>query len=77
MEQVKSLLIPKVRSGRIEEHFMISKYWGENIYRDYSAISKLFSEVEGIKIEQFFILQKTEKNKAAGLQWGDAEPNRF
>jgi AraC family transcriptional regulator len=63
VEQVKSLLIQKVQSGSVEEHFSISKYLGENIYKDYSAISRLFSEVEGITIEQFFILQKIEKTK--------------
>ena len=63
IEQVKSLLIQKVQSGSVEGHFSVSKYLGEHIYKDYSAISKLFSEVEGITIEQFFILQKIEKTK--------------
>ncbi|MFB9864881.1 helix-turn-helix domain-containing protein [Rufibacter immobilis] len=63
VEQVKSLLIQKVQSGRVEDHFTISKYLSENIYKDYSAVSKLFSEVVGITIEQFFILQKIEKTK--------------
>ncbi len=63
IEQVKNLLIQKVQSGNVEDHFSISKYIGENIYKDYSSISKLFSEVEGITIEQFFILHKIEKTK--------------
>jgi AraC family transcriptional regulator len=63
IEQVKSLLIQKVQSGNVEEHFSVSKYISDNIYKDYSSISKLFSEVEGITIEQFFILQKIEKTK--------------
>lgn len=63
IEKVKNLLIQKVQSGNIDEHFSISKYIGDNIYRDYSSISRLFSEVEGITIEQFFILQKIEKTK--------------
>jgi AraC-like DNA-binding protein len=63
VEQVKNLLIQKVQSGSVEEHFSVSKYLGEHIYKDYSAISRLFSEVEGITIEQFFILQKIEKTK--------------
>jgi AraC family transcriptional regulator len=63
VEQVKSLLIQKVQSGSVEEHFSVSKYLGEHIYKEYSAISRLFSEVEGITIEQFFILQKIEKTK--------------
>lgn len=63
IEKVKNLLIKKVQSGNIDEHFSISKYIGDNIYKDYSSISRLFSEVEGITIEQFFILQKIEKTK--------------
>jgi len=33
------------------------------VFKDYSSISKLFSEVEGITLEQFFNLQKIEKVK--------------
>lgn len=63
VEQIKNLLIQKVQAGNIEGHFSVSKYLGENIYKDYSAISRLFSEVKGITIEQFYILQKIEKTK--------------
>ena len=63
IEKVKNLLIQKVQSGNIDEHFSISKYISDNIYKDYSSISRLFSEVEGITIEQFFNLQKIEKTK--------------
>lgn len=63
IEQIKTFLIQKVQSGNIEEHFSISKFLTDQIFRDYSAISKLFSEVEGITLEQFFILQKIEKTK--------------
>lgn len=63
IEQIKNLLIQKVQSGNIEEHFSVSKYLTEHIFKDYSAISKLFSEVESVTIEQFFILQKIEKTK--------------
>lgn len=63
IEKVKNLLIQKVQSGDVEEGFSISKYISDNIYKDYSSVSRLFSEVEGITIEQFFILQKIEKTK--------------
>lgn len=61
--QIKNLLIQKVQSGNVEEHFSVSKYLTEHIFKDYSTISKLFSEVESVTIEQFFILQKIEKTK--------------
>lgn len=63
IERIKSLLIQKVQEGNIEEHFGINKFLTKKIFKDYSSISKLFSEVEGITIEQFFILQKIEKTK--------------
>ena len=63
IEQIKSLLIQKVQQGNIEEHLSIFKFLTENIFKDYSSLTKLFSEVEGITIEQFFILQKIEKIK--------------
>ena len=63
IEQVKNLLIQKVQSENIEDHFRLSKFITDHIYKDYSSISKLFSEVEGMTIEQYFILQKIEKAK--------------
>ena len=63
IEQVKNLLIQKVQSGEVEEHFSLSKFLTDKIFRDYSSISRLFSQVEGITVEQFFILQKIEKTK--------------
>jgi AraC family transcriptional regulator len=63
IEKVKSLIIKKVQSGGVEEHFSLSEYLSKSLHKDYSYISRLFSEVEGITIEQFFILQKIEKVK--------------
>lgn len=63
IEQVKNLLIQKVQSGDVEEHFSLTKFIGEKIFKDYSTVSKLFSELEGITLEQFFNLQKIEKVK--------------
>ena len=63
IEKIKNLLIQKVQTLEIEEHFSIHKYLTAHIFKDYSSLSKLFSEVEGITMEQFFILQKIEKIK--------------
>ena len=63
IEKIKMLLIKKVQEGDIEEHFSIQKFLSKKILKDYSSLSKLFSEVEGITIEQFFLLQKIEKTK--------------
>jgi len=63
IEKIKALLIKKVQSGEVEEHFSISGFLSKLLAKDYSYISRLFSEVEGITVEQFFILQKIEKVK--------------
>ena len=63
IEKIKGLLISLVQSGQIEEHFSMSNFLSKKLHKDYSQISRLFSEVEGITIEQFFILQKIEKVK--------------
>ena len=63
IEQVKNILIQVVQTGDIDEHFSISKYVSDTIVKEYTSVSRLFSEVEGVTIEQFFILQKIEKTK--------------
>lgn len=63
IDKVKTLLIEKVQNENIEDHFSLNKYLTRRIYKDYSSVSKLFSQIEGITMEQFFILQKIEKIK--------------
>lgn len=60
--KIKSLLIQEAQNG-VEEHFSIQRFLKSKIFKDYSSFSKLFSEVEGITIEQFYLLQKIEKAK--------------
>jgi AraC-like DNA-binding protein len=63
IEKIKNLLIAKVQDGEIEEHFSLTRFLSAALLKDYAHMSKLFSEVEGITLEQFFILQKIEKVK--------------
>jgi AraC-like DNA-binding protein len=63
IERIKNLLIEKIQVGEIEEHFVLSDFISKKLNKEYSQISRLFSEVEGVTIEQFFILQKIEKVK--------------
>jgi AraC-like DNA-binding protein len=63
IEKIKSLLIDLVQRAAIEEHFSLSEFLGKAMHKDYSYASRLFSGVEGMTIEQFFILQKIEKAK--------------
>lgn len=63
IEKTKTVLIAKVQKGDIEEHFSLGNYLPEKLNKEYTQLSRLFSAVEGITIEQFFILQKIEKVK--------------
>lgn len=63
IENVKKLLIVQVQSGEVPEHFSLGEFLSKKMSKDYTQISRLFSEVEGITIEHFFILQKIEKVK--------------
>jgi AraC family transcriptional regulator len=63
IEKVKALLIEKVQSANIDEHFILSDFLAKKLHKEYSQVSRLFPQVEGVTIEQFFILQKIEKVK--------------
>jgi len=63
IEKIKNLLVTLVQKGELEEHFSLSAYLGRSLQKEYTNISRLFSEVEGITIEQYFILLKVEKVK--------------
>ncbi len=63
IEKIKNLLVVKVQKGELEEHFSVSEYLGSSLAKEYSTISRLFSEVEGMTVEQYFIMLKLEKVK--------------
>ena len=63
IDKAKNLLIALVQQGDIDEHFALSAYISKNIHKEYSTVSKLFTQLESITLEQYFILQKIEKVK--------------
>ena len=70
LDDNKKQLIDKIKSIVIEhihyhddEKFIFSEVLSEKLHKEYSVISKLFSETEGITIEQYVIHQKIEKVK--------------
>lgn len=63
IEKIKNVLIELVQEGNIDEHFALAAYITKHIPKDYSSISKLFTQLESITLEQYFILQKIEKVK--------------
>ncbi len=63
IEQIKTLIIKSVHHSSEQPSKNYSVLIAENLHHDYSYLSKLFSETEGITIEQFIINQKIERVK--------------
>lgn len=63
IEQIKTLIIQSIHYDKEQPKKNYSAFISENLHHDYSYLSKLFSETEGITIEQFIINQKIEKVK--------------
>ncbi len=61
--RIKALIIDLVHWRHNDLKTNLSRYLSDELAQDYSALSHLFSEVEGTTIEQFFIVQKIEKVK--------------
>lgn len=63
IEKMKNLIIQKISETDIDENFLLSDFLSDRLHKDYSALSKTFSQNENLTVEQFFILQKIEKVK--------------
>ena len=63
IEQVKKLLIQRVNSELDESNDNLSGYLTSHLHLDYPYLSHLFSSIEGITIEKYFIAQKIERAK--------------
>lgn len=63
IERIKNLIIDLVHSRNNDLKTNLSQYLSAEIGQEYSALSNLFSEVEGTTIEKFLISQKIEKVK--------------
>ncbi|ASK29015.1 AraC family transcriptional regulator [Chryseobacterium sp. T16E-39] len=63
IEKIKNFIIIKISELDIDEDFLLSEFLISKFHKDYSALSKTFSQNENITLEQFFILQKIEKVK--------------
>ena len=63
IEQVKTFIINIVHYSEEQPQKNYSELLSQHLHHDYSYISNLFSEVEGITIEKYVINQKIEKVK--------------
>jgi AraC-like DNA-binding protein len=62
IDRIRTIIIDHIHYKE-DEKFPFPAILSKELNREYSAISKLFSETEGITIEQYVILQKIERAK--------------
>lgn len=63
VERIKNLITDLVQNQKILLNINLSQYLSADLLQDYNTMSTLFSEIEGITIEHYFISQKVEKVK--------------
>lgn len=63
VERIKNLIIDLVHNQNTILKINLSQYLFQDLSQDYNTMSHLFSDVEGITIEHYFIAQKIEKVK--------------
>jgi len=63
IEQIKNVIINKVHYETDHSDMNLSSIIESKIHKDYNYLSNLFSSVEGITIERYYINQKIERVK--------------
>ena len=63
IEKIKNIIVQQVHGGEGEQRLNLSVLLSSQLHKDYSYLSHLFSAVEGITIEKYWIAQKIEKVK--------------
>jgi AraC-like DNA-binding protein len=63
IEQIKTFIIDIIHYKEEQPQKNFSELISKHLHHDYSYLSNLFSEVEGITIEQYIINQRIEKVK--------------
>ena len=62
-EQVKHAIIELVSQEEADRKINLSDYLAQKLHLEYSYISNIFSDLENITIEQYYIAQRVEKVK--------------
>lgn len=63
VEQIRTAVIELVHYSDADPKVNLSDYLRERCHRDYSSLSKLFSEVCGVSIEKYHLAQRIERVK--------------
>ena len=70
IEKIKNAIIDMVHHSEEMVKVNISTYLSEKLNHDYTYLANIFSQVQGVSIEQFIILHKVEKIKEL-LMYGE------
>lgn len=77
IERIRNIIIELIHHSDLPElHINFSQALTDRIHKDYSYLSRLFSDSEDITIEKFIIQQKVEKVKEL-LQYGELNLNEI
>lgn len=60
VERIRTGVIEYVHNPEIQDNTKLSEYLQRKCLKEYSALSKLFTEIKGMTIEKYCILQKVE-----------------
>jgi AraC-like DNA-binding protein len=63
IEKIRNIIVKQVHHTEEDNNHNFSDIISKALHKDYSYLSSLFSEVEGITIEKYIINQKIEKVK--------------
>jgi len=63
IEKIKQIIIELVHYSEEPLSVNLSEYLSRTLHRDYTSLATLFTEVQGITIEKFFIYHKIERVK--------------
>ncbi len=64
IERIKAAIVKLVHhDGDAHRRIKLSEHLSGLLHKEYSGLASLFSEVEGITIEQYFLLQRMERVK--------------
>tara|TARA_R110001583_G_scaffold8896_2_gene41958 strand:- start:5265 stop:5804 length:540 start_codon:yes stop_codon:yes gene_type:complete len=61
--QIKAIVVEQIHYNKESLTVNFSTFLSEKLNQDYTALSKLFSSVEGVTIEKYILKQKIEKVK--------------
>ena len=63
IEKIKKIIIQRIHHSEHNLNLNLSEEITSSIHQDYNYLSNMFSEIEGITIEKYYILQRIERVK--------------